>query len=119
MSAADKNKIERPSGGTQQSVPRLSVCADEQKVDRSKLCQSEVSRSSHPATSPAVCSDPPMTSVVGALVWVQLRSAVGVNASEWWRRNIIISKRGKGLRLAMTVWGRGRKGCELEHIGCL
>ncbi|XP_043201760.1 uncharacterized protein LOC122370333 [Amphibalanus amphitrite] len=50
---SDKTKVDRPGGGhlcappTQQqpqhqlAVPRLSVCADEQKVDRSKLCQSE------------------------------------------------------------------------------
>ena len=38
----DKDK-EKGAGASAVAVPRLSVCADAQKVDRNKLAQTEVS----------------------------------------------------------------------------
>lgn len=43
LSFTDKEAKDKDKAAQQLAVPRLSVCADAQKVDRAKLAQTEVS----------------------------------------------------------------------------
>ena len=42
LEISDKEAKEKEKAAQQLAVPRLSVCADAQKVDRAKLAQTEV-----------------------------------------------------------------------------